>query len=90
MNRCGTEFAKNSHGHETKGTERLRQEHDASISSVQHDMVPPQCDAFSSFKDNFVSEVQAADLIAFFDSEEFKVEGSRKIASYGETWKISL
>ena len=81
-----TEFAKNSHGHETKGTERLRQEHDAFISSVKHDMVPPRCDAFSSYKDNFVSEEQAAELIAFFDSEEFKVEGSRKVASNGERY----
>ena len=81
-----TEFAKNSHGHETKGTEGLRQEHDASISSVKHDIVPPQCDAFSSYKDNFVSEEQAADLIKFFDSEELKVEGSRKVASYGERY----
>ena len=53
---------------------------------LKHDMVPPQCDAFSSYKDNFVSEEQAADFIAFFDSEEFKVEGSRKVASYGERY----
>ena len=81
-----TEFAKNSHGHETKGTDKPLQEHDASISSVKNDMVPPKCDAFFSYKDNFVSDEQAADLIAFFDSEEFKVEGSRKVASYGERY----
>ena len=73
-------------GHETKRTYKPLQEHDASISSVKNDIVPPQCDAFSSYKDNFVLEEQAADLIAFFESEAFKVEGSRKVASYGERY----
>ena len=43
-------------------------------------------------KDDFIdvtfnkSQIISADLIAFFDSEEFKVEASRKVASYGERY----
>ena len=50
---------------------------DASIASIKQDITPPRGDAFSVYE-------QAAGLVAFFDEEEFNIEGSRKVASYGE------
>ena len=75
-------FAQNlqPHAQEEQGTDLNVQGCDGSIFSIKQDIAPPRCDAFSVYKDNFVSDEQAAGFVAFFDEEEFKIEGSRKVA----------
>ena len=80
-------FAQNiqPHAQEEQGTDLNVQECDASTASIKQDIAPPRCNAFSVYEENFVSDEQAAGLVAFFDEEEFNIKGSRKVVSYGES-----
>ena len=55
------------------------------VTSIRAESDPHECDPYSHSAD-FISEEQATDLISFLDQEEFKAEGSRKVAFYGERY----
>ena len=56
------------------------------ISSVKLEMDTPQIRPCLSYKENFITEEEAQTLTLFLEQEEFKAEGSRKVASFGERY----
>ena len=58
------------------------------ISSIRAELEleSPQCDPYSSYKENFVTEEEARNLMDFLSQENFQVEGSRKVSAYGERY----
>ena len=79
------EFGQSAKHHSQESIEKTEIGQQGPISSIKSDSEPPQCEAYS-YKANFISDEQAADLVSFLDQEEFTVEGTRKVSSYGEKY----
>ena len=80
------EFAQITHPLDINGSDMPLQRPQEPIGSVKSDMAEPQCNAFSNYRENFITQEEASGLVSFFDQEEFVVEGSRKVVMYGEKY----
>ena len=78
------EFAKGRNF--SSAAEMPPQGHVEPVESVKEDIEEPLCDAFSCYKENFITNEEAATLVSFFEQEEFVTEGSRKVVMYGEKY----
>ena len=60
------------------------------VESIPHTPSPNElidCQPYSDYKENYISEELAEEIKTFLDSEQFKSEGKREVISYGEKYK---
>ena len=80
------EFAQNRPFSGTTDTEMATERYQKPVESSKEDVEEPQCEAFSDYRENFITPEEASTLVSFLEQEEFVTEGSRKVTMYGEKY----